>query len=146
MPGEQSFYDLLFNEQRIVAVKQGGHILSVEKWDCRMGILSLAPQSAAEEKLVQGMMAACGLAQGDWRIFPEMTTFQDLAHLPGLRFLLLFDYPQKQLNLSVQLPYYKPVTFIDKVFIQAHSLEALTRNADYKKALWNQALKPLFEQ
>ncbi|HET8573753.1 MAG TPA: hypothetical protein VFL76_07765 [Edaphocola sp.] len=145
MTGDQSFYDILFNGQKIVAAKQCGHILPVEKWDCRMGVLSVVPQTAVEEKLVRDMMSACSLVPGDWRIFPEGTIFPDLVHLPGLRFLLLFDCPEKKLSLSIQLPYYRPVTFNDKIFIRAHNLEALVRNADYKKALWNQALKPLFE-
>lgn len=146
MAGVQSFYDLLFNEQKIVAVKKSDFPLPLEKWDCRLGILSAVPQNAAEEKLLQGMMSACGLSADDWRIFPEKTSFQALSHLPRLRFLLLFGYPEKQLNLSIQLPYYKSVKVNNVVFIQAHSLAALSGNAEYKKALWNQALKPLFEQ
>jgi len=146
MVGEQSFYDLLFNEQKIVAASQSGSSLPLEQWDCRLGIFSSAPQNTAEEKLLQGMMSACGLSDGDGRIFPEKTSFQSVCHLPGLHFLVLFGYPENQLNLSIQLPFYKPVKFNNVVFIQAHSLAALSGNAEYKKALWNQALKPLFEQ
>lgn len=146
MAGTESFYDILFNEQKVVAASESGALFHSEQWDCRLGILSVTPQNAAEEKLLQGMMSACGLSADEWRIFPERTSFQAVGHLPGLRFLLLFGYPEKQLNLSIQLPYYKPVKFNGIVFIQAHSLAALSGNAEYKKALWNQALKPLFEK
>lgn len=146
MAEEQSFYDLLFNQQKIVAIRQYDEGASLDKGDCRLGIVSKAPQNVAEEKLLQGMMSACGLSANEWWLFPENTNFQTLRRLPQLRYLLLLGISERQLNLSIILPFYKPVQLNQVVFIQAHALSILNENADYKKALWVQALKPVFEK
>lgn len=146
MPAAPNFYDTLFNHKKIV-LKSGGQVpLSQELWDCKAGIFcsSEVVHGSEGEKLVQGILSACNLQPGEWKIFPKGTNYQAAFNLHHLQYILVFGNTEKELNIDIKLPLYQTINFNGKIWVKAHSLEMLSKDAQYKKELWNKALKPLF--
>lgn len=146
MPEPSLFLKTLFLHNQLVRTQTCPPALDKALWDCKMGIFSNAAvvHGGESEKLLQGMMVACKLTPADWKIFPKEATYQSIIGLKQINCLLLLGSSEKELNMEVQFPYYKPVFFAGKNWVKAHALETLLKEVDFKKQLWNHALKPLF--
>lgn len=145
MTAETSFYDLLFDHKKVLPYLPELRQLSAGEWDCQLGVFSTPfLENESAQKLLNGITSACGLKAEEWKLFPEGTSFLSLRGLPDLKYILLFGYPENKLNLSINLPYYLPVSFNGKVWVKAHSLEDLIKSPDNKNILWKRALKPIF--
>lgn len=143
-----NFYDTLFNKKKVVHPPAYQGLLPIEQWNCKVGIFSNVSvvHGGENEKLLQGIMAACKLTPNDWKVFPKGCHYQSILNLNEIRYLLLFGCSEKEINVHIQLPMYKPCSLHGKIWLKAHSLEVLQKESGFKKALWNQGLKPLFSK
>jgi hypothetical protein len=103
---------------------------------------------SAEEMQLQKMMQACKLTDSDYNVLQLEEGTQIAWHslrdgLQPANILLLGVSPQ-QVGISAMFSLYYPNRFNDCVFIPGLSLQESEKQAEAKKQLWLNGLKPVF--
>jgi hypothetical protein len=103
---------------------------------------------SAEEMQLQKMMQACKLADTDYNVLQleEGKPIAWHALRDGLKpaYILLLGITPQQIGISAMFSLYYPNRFNDCVFIPGLSLQESEKQAEAKKQLWLNGLKPVF--
>lgn len=101
-----------------------------------------------EEKMLQNLVKACKLTEEESHILTcgeeDFPLWQHLKkrYTPGV--VLNMGIPPEDLSVHATFPFLKPLLFGESYWITVGTPEALLKDADTRKRLWADALKPLF--
>ncbi len=107
----------------------------------------LAPESE-EEKLVQNIVKACKLPDEESLILTcgeeDFLLWQHLKkrYTPGV--VLNMGIPAERLSIHAAFPHLKPLLFGESYWITVGTPAELLKDADTRKKLWTDVLKPYF--
>lgn len=93
-------------------------------------------------------MAACHLSPEDYELLQweegSSCSWTCLLRAGIAPIVLLLGIFPPELSIQAILPFYKPAEFGGRRIILSHSLQQLEQDQAAKKALWSDALKPVF--
>ena len=94
------------------------------------------------------MLGACALTPEDFHIIHikegEQVAWHQVRDRIKPKQVILCGVMPQQLGISAMFRFNEPNKFNDRIFIPTLSLPELERNAEVKKQLWLNALKPVF--
>jgi hypothetical protein len=101
-----------------------------------------------EEQTLQRMMAACKLTAADYAVLQlendRQYAWQSIAAAGAPACVLMTGIAPAQLSIHALFRLNAPNTFLGRTFIPTGSLAEIEANPAVKKALWAEALKPVF--
>ena len=111
-------------------------------------ILSLAGVEAAERELLSKILTAVR-----YDLEKDALLLEQEAHLPlnlprifrskTIERIIVFGLAPAQLGLSIDIVHYRPLVFLERQFLFAHSLPEIASDKTLKSALWK-ALQQMF--
>ncbi len=106
-------------------------------------------QGSAEEVQLQKILQACKLSAGQYNLVKikedEALPWHKLRELLQPQTVLLFGVMPHQLGISAMFHLFAPNHFNDCTWIASPSLPELEQQPEAKKQLWQQGLKPIFD-
>ncbi len=105
-------------------------------------------QGSGDEIQLQKMLQACKLGPERYDIFfldeGKLLSWHKLRDAMQPKYILLLGVLPEQLGISAMFRLYTPNGFNDCTWIPSISLAELENQAEAKKMLWQNALKPIF--
>lgn len=135
----------LFHNNKIIKLKHNNQ-KNISEQLLTIRTLIILPEEPHPEEQAQlfKIFAACNLEPKDYFLaFPPLS-WKELRQYQNIREILLFGTPETELDLPIQLPYNKNISFDDRTWVKTLSVQELMNNKEMKNALWQNALKPHF--
>lgn len=140
-----NFLDILFNEKKIINIKDEEDQSEAVLLPSQRTLVFSAPLEKEEEKtLLMNILTSCRLKADDYLIAAPSLPYAYFNAGQHIKEALIFGVPEQELGLSVYFPYNCCFPFNERIIIKTGTIAEIMASKPLKNELWQQALKPHF--